>query len=134
MPANRQGTDKKKRKAPKTAWPKGKSGNPAGRPKNGESWSEIIKAVGEMYPEDLLKIVGRENELGQQIRKYPPKVQMKFQVVIRVFAAMMFEPNNSLFNSLMDRVEGKVPDHLKVDNLPVLVFKNKNDADNKTNS
>jgi hypothetical protein len=36
---------KKKRKAPKTAWKKGESGNPNGRPKLGESFTDIIRAM-----------------------------------------------------------------------------------------
>lgn len=45
--ANRPATQKPKRKAPSTAWKKGQSGNPAGAPKRGMSWREIIDEVGE---------------------------------------------------------------------------------------
>ena len=111
MSAKTQATEKK-RKAPKTAWKKGQSGNPAGRPKDGESWSAIIKTVGDMYPADLLAFIGENNDLGRQIKMLPKDVQMKYQVVTRVFAALMFEPSSSLFTELMDRAEGKVPDKM----------------------
>ena len=111
MSAKTQATEKK-RKAPKTAWKKGQSGNPAGRPKDGESWSAIIKTVGDMYPADLLAFIGENNDLGRQIKMLPKDVQMKYQVVTRVFAALMFEPSSSLFKELMDRAEGKVPDKM----------------------
>lgn len=137
MPANRPVSEKKKRKAPKTAWPKGVSGNPAGRPKDGESWSAIIKAVGDMYPEDLLTFVGSNNDLGYQIRKYPKSVQMKYQIVVRVFAALMFEPTSNLFKELMNRAEGKVPDKmvhegsLNVENLEAVLKKVYGSDDNE---
>ena len=95
-------------------FPKGVSGNPAGRPKDGESWAAIIAAVGNMYPEDILEFIGRNNDLGREIAHLPKNVQMKYLVTARVFAAMMFDPNPRLWASLMDRAEGKVQDRLDV--------------------
>jgi hypothetical protein len=108
--ANRATTDK--RKAPKSAWKPGQSGNPAGRPKDGESWAAIIAAVGNMYPEDILELVGRNNDLGKAIALLPKGVQMKYLVTARVFAALMFEPSHGLWKELMERAEGKVQDRL----------------------
>src|SRR5690349_23545713 len=103
--ANTATTDK--RRAPKSAWKPGQSGNPAGRPKDGESWASIIAAVGNMYPEDILEFVGRNNDLGREIVQLPKNVQMKYLVTARIFAALMFDPNPRLWASLMDRAEGK---------------------------
>lgn len=97
----------KKRGNPK--WVKGgKSPNPAGRPKDGESWSAIIKAVGDMYPEDIIAFVGQNNDLGKAVAQLPKNVQMKYLVTTRVFAALMFEPTSGLWKELMERVEGKM--------------------------
>jgi len=89
------------------SWVKGQSGNPAGRPRDGESWAAIIKAVGDMYPTDILAFIGEGNDLGRALKQYPPNVQMKYLVTARVFAALMFEPASGLWRELMERVEGK---------------------------
>ena len=81
-----------------------------------------------MYPEDLLAFIGQDNELGKAIAKYPKQVQLKYLVTARIFAAMMFDPNPKLWTELLNRAEGKVPDKIKIDNLPILVFKNGNDG------
>lgn len=95
-------------------WQKGQSGNPAGRPKDGESWAAIIKAVGDMYPADILAFVGANNDLGKVLAQLPQAVQMKYLVTARVFAALMFEPSSGLWKELMERAEGKVQDHVDI--------------------
>ena len=89
-------------------WPKGVSGNPSGRPKDGESWATIIKEIGDLYPEDIIAFVGAGNDLGREIAHLPKGVQMKYLVTARVFAALMFEPNPRLWVGLMERAEGKI--------------------------
>jgi len=93
-------------------WPKGKSGNPAGRPKDGYSWAAIIADVGNTYPEDLIKFIGLDNDLGRNLALLPKGVQMKYLITARVFASLMFEPTAGLWKELMERVEGKVQDRL----------------------
>jgi hypothetical protein len=57
MPENRQGTDKpKKRAAPKTAFKKGVSGNPGGRPKRTEEELDLIAACKDRTPAALAVI------------------------------------------------------------------------------
>lgn len=87
---------------------KGFSGNPAGRPKDGESWASIIKTVGDMYPADLIAFIGRNNDLGRMLAGLPQDVQMKYLVTARVFSSLMFEPSSALWKELMERAEGKV--------------------------
>lgn len=94
------------------SWKKGQSGNPKGRPKDGESWSAIIADVGNMYSSDLLSFIGEDNELGQAIAKFPKNVQLKYLVVSRVFAALMFDPTSGLLKEFMDRLEGKVAERV----------------------
>ena len=93
---------------------KGFSGNPAGRPKDGESLAAIIKAVGDMYPADILAFVGKNNDLGRMLAGLPQDVQMKYLVTARVFSSLMFEPSSGLWKELMERAEGKVTDRVDV--------------------
>src|SRR3990172_392795 len=78
-----------------------------GAPKRGESWREIIDSVGKMFAEEISAEVGN-NDLGRAYRQLPRGIAMKRLVVMRVFAALMFEPTAGLWNPLMERVEGKV--------------------------
>lgn len=94
------------------SWKKGQSGNPKGRPKDGESWSAIIADVGNMYSADLLAFIGSETDLGKAINEYPKNVQLKYLVVARVFSALMFEPTSGLLKEFMDRLEGKVAERV----------------------
>jgi hypothetical protein len=106
--ANRPTTDK--RKPPRTAWKPGESGNPAGAPKRGESWAEIIKQYGDMTP---VEAADRANEIAKQLRRIGEGVTLKEAVVVRVYAALLFEPSASLLNSFMERAEGKVETPVK---------------------
>ena len=105
LPVNTKTTGK--RKPTPSAWKKGQSGNPNGAPKRGESWREIIDSVGKMFAEEISEEVGN-NDLGRAYRQLPRGIAMKRLVVMRVFAALMFEPTAGLWNPLMERVEGKV--------------------------
>lgn len=96
------------------AWVKGgKSPNPAGRAKDGESWAAIIKSVGDMYPADIIAFVGKNNDLGKMLAQLPQDVQMKYLVTARVFSSLMFEPSSGLWKELMERAEGKVETPIK---------------------
>lgn len=65
-----------------------------------------------MYPEDIVQFVGKDNPLGKEIAKFPKAVQMKYLVVARVFSALMFEPSSGLLKEILDRLEGKVTEHV----------------------
>lgn len=98
-----------KRTIPKTAWKPGQSGNPAGAPKRGESWAEIIKRIGDMEPGEAAHTFG---EIAKQLRNMPAGVTLKEFVVMRIYAAMLFEPSSSLWGHMLDRVDGKVKDEI----------------------
>jgi hypothetical protein len=99
----------------KGRWVKGcATPNPAGRPKDGESWSGIIREISEMTVEDVVNLIGKNNDLGRSFAQMPKNVQMKKLITARVMASLMFEPTSGLWNSLMERAEGKVPDRLDV--------------------
>lgn len=110
-PANTQKSGKRGGKT-RTSWKPGQSGNSTGRPKDGESWSSIISQIGNMYPEEILDFIGKDNDLGKAIAHFPRSVQNKYLVVLRVYASLMFEPSPGLFKEFLDRLEGKVPDHI----------------------
>jgi len=101
-------TTKKKRPAPPHAWKPGQSGNPAGAPKRGQSWKEIITEESNKTADEIATELG-SNDLGRAYRQMPRGVPMMRLVVRRVFSALMFEPQSGLFNALMERAEGKVP-------------------------
>ena len=103
-PANR--VKSRKPTVPKSAWPKGVSGNPAGAPKRGESWAEVIKQIGNMQVEEVVQMIA--NWLPT-LKKAPKGITLKQLVVTRAFVGLANEPSASLMNVLMDRAEGKVP-------------------------
>jgi hypothetical protein len=101
-----------KRPPPKNAWKPGQSGNPAGAPKRGESWAEIIKAFGDLTPNEAADKI---QALAVQLRKYGGQLTLKQAVVARVYAALLFDPQAGLLNAFMDRSEGKVADRVRID-------------------
>lgn len=107
-----------KRKAPRSAWKKGQSGNPAGAPKRGESWAEIIKRIGDMTPEEAASKFGK---VAQELRAMPGGVSLKELVVMRVYASMLFEPAPGLFGHLLDRVDGAVTQKIEGDGTQTIV-------------
>lgn len=111
--ANNKESIKKKRKAPPAGWKPGQSGNPKGRPKDGESWAAIIKEISAMTPTQIVTLVGKDNDLGRSLAQLPKNVMMKKLVVARILAALMFEPTSNLWTSLMERAEGKVPQKIE---------------------
>ena len=63
--ANNSESIKPKRKAPPKGWKPGQSGNPKGRPKDGESWAAVIKEISDMPADEVLALVGKGNDLGR---------------------------------------------------------------------
>ncbi len=95
----------RKRGGPGRPWQKGQSGNPAGAPKRGQSWRELISELGNL---DGPAAAARAGFLAKQFNRLTPGVTLKELVVLRVFASLIDEPQPGLLNSFMDRVEGKV--------------------------
>jgi hypothetical protein len=106
---NRLKTDK--RKAPHSAWAKGVSGNPKGAPKRGESWGEIIKRIGDMTP---IEAAEHAHAIAGKLKTIGGALTLKEAVVVRVYAALLFEPQASLLNAFMERAEGKIPNPIDV--------------------
>ena len=98
-------TKKKPRGKPFTG--KGDPRNGDGAPKRGESWAEIIKQVGDMTPKEAANMC---RAVAGKLATIGDGVTLKQAVVLRVFAALMFDPQPGLLNSFMERAEGKVKD------------------------
>lgn len=94
-----------------TSWKPGQSGNPAGSPKRGQSWRELIAELGDL---DGPAAAERAGFLARQFNRLTPGVTLKELVVLRVFAALIDDPQPGLLNAFMERVEGKVSDELKL--------------------
>jgi len=92
-------------------FPKGVSGNPKGAPKRGESWAEIIKKYGDMTPVEAAESV---IAVAKQLKPFGNTITLKEAVVVRIYAALLFEPQASLLNAFMERAEGKVINQIDV--------------------
>ena len=80
--------------------------NPAGRPAANDSWGEVFAKVGKLSPVMAAKWC---KEIAEELGKIKSDVTLKEAVVLRVYAALMFEPSGSLLEKVMDRAEGKLP-------------------------
>ena len=78
--------------------------NGPGAPKRGQSWKEIIHEIGEMTPDEARQICA---QLFTKVNLHD-EVTLKQAVVMRVYAALLFDPQPGLLNAFMERVEGKV--------------------------
>ncbi len=78
---NRQGTDKPKRKAPKTAFVKGKSGNPGGRPAKTEQEFELIAACKGKTSDALAVIL----DIMQNGEKEPTRLAAAQAIIERAY-------------------------------------------------
>lgn len=79
--------------------------NGHGAPKRGLSWKEIIKEVGDLTPQEADEYC---HVIAQKIKSLGEGVTLKQAVVLRVFTALLFEPDARLLAIIMDRDEGKV--------------------------
>lgn len=100
------GSAKTKKKPRGKPFEKGVSGNPSGGPSHGESWSGLIKKIGNMRPSE---VAGYLKDLSSKFTKMGDELTLKEIVVLRAFATLALETNASILNALMDRGEGKVP-------------------------
>jgi hypothetical protein len=102
--------EKQKRKVPATAWKKGQSGNPKGRPKLGQTWADIFRTVGDMTPAEAAR---RCHVIAGQLAGMGDKMTMREAVAMRVYTQLLFEPAGSLLDKVMEREDGKVAQPLQ---------------------
>ena len=108
---NRSITDKPKRKAPRTAWKPGQSGNPAGAPKRGQSWKEIVREVGDMTESQVRALA---ETVADRLKGLGDGVTLKQAAVLSAFVGTINDPDARILAVLMDRDEGKVPAGLEL--------------------
>ena len=87
-------------------WPKGVSGNPKGAPKRGESWSEIIKVIGNLTPTAAAEWAAA---IAKRLKPIGDRVTLREAALISAFAGTIFDPQASILNFLADHEEGRVP-------------------------
>lgn len=85
-----------------------------GHAKDKESWSGVFTDLMNKNSEEITEMFGN-NDIGRAYKILPKAVQMKYCVAARVLVALMFDPNSSLLNSVMDRTDGKVADTINLD-------------------
>ena len=67
--------------------------------------------------EELAELVGgRSTDLGRAFLQMPKGVQVKYMMTLRAVAGFMFEPTATIWNTMMDRDEGKVTEPVSMEN------------------
>jgi hypothetical protein len=84
--------------------------NKKGAPMRGESWAEIIDRVGKMTP---IEAAEHAKAIAGKLKSMGGDMTLKEAVVIRGYAALLFEPSPGLMNVYMDRNDGKVETPIK---------------------
>jgi hypothetical protein len=104
-------TTRKVKRDAKGKWAKGtKSPNPKGAPKRGQSWAEVIKEISELTPDEARELSAK---IFAHVDIHDP-VTIKQAVIMRVYAALMFDPQPGLLNAFMERAEGKIKDEVSL--------------------
>lgn len=98
-------TTRKVKRDVKGKWVKGtKSPHPQGAPKRGQSWAEVIKEISELTPDEARELSAK---IFAHVDIHDP-ITIKQAVTMRVYAALMFDPQPGLLNAFMERAEGKI--------------------------
>lgn len=100
------------KRVPGRPFVKGVSGNPKGRPLKGGSYAEIIREIGNMTGEQLADVMC--NQWSPELRKHIGPVRMKDALAVRAYLAFFRDAQPSMFATLMDRADGKLPTPIAV--------------------
>jgi len=110
MPQNRP--EQAKRKANKTSFKPGQTGNPGGRPKDGESFASVLR---DLLSKDGPEIAGLCTTYAKEFRQLPKGVNMRSMIALRWIASLMADPTTGLLQQMIDRTDGPVPSVLQGD-------------------
>lgn len=111
LAVNPQATAKKKQRGKPFTGKGDPRNNLAGAPKRGESWAEIIDRIGNMTP---IEAAEHAHAIAGKLKQMGGAMTLKEAVVIRGYAALLFEPTSSLMNVYMDRTDGKVKEQVDI--------------------
>jgi len=103
---NRQGTGKPKRKAPKTAFVKGKSGNPGGRPGKTAQELDLIAACKAKTPEALGVIA----DLMVNGEREQTRLQAALSIIERAYGKPVQPQDVNLIGTIISRIERVIVD------------------------
>lgn len=107
MSQNRQESDKPKRKAPKTAFAKGKSGNPGGRPPKTVQELDLIAACKAKTPEALAVIT----EIMTHGEKEQTRLAAALSIIERAYGKPVQPQDVNLTGALIHRIERVLVNH-----------------------
>jgi PBSX family phage terminase large subunit len=82
--------------------------NRAGAPKRGASLAEVLAWVDRQNVEDILQLIPAGSDLARDYKNMPKGLPMNLLKVLRLNAAIMFDPNPALVRELHMRTDGIV--------------------------
>lgn len=114
-----QNSAKQPKKATAGSFKPGQSGNPGGRPKDGESFASVLR---DLLSKDGPEIARMCKLYAKEFAQFPEGVNMRQIVVMRWLASILNEPSTGLLQQMIDRTDGPVPSVLKGDSeAPILI-------------
>jgi len=108
-PQNRQGTDKPKRKAPSTAFAKGRSGNPGGRPAKTVEELDLIAACKAKTPDALATIT----DIMTNGKKEQTRLSAALAIIERAYGKPVQPVDASISGTVISRIERVIVDPKK---------------------
>jgi len=106
-----------KRKAPKTAWPKGVSGNPNGRPTKENSFVTLIEErIEQKLPASFISLIPEKKDRARFRNK-----TYKEALLMVLLEESIIHRNSRATTELLDRWMGKAPLPIKADNSSFII-------------
>ena len=111
--AQAQNSPKQPKRAPTAgSFKPGQSGNPGGRPKDGESFATVLR---DLLSKDGPEIANLCKTYAKEFRQLPAGVNMRSMIALRWIVSLMAEPTTGLLQQMIDRTDGPVPSVLQGD-------------------
>lgn len=101
-----------------------------GKKPAGKTWSDIIANVTNMTAAEASEYFGQLANSG----KYPVGITLKEIMVARAIEDFLEKPNSAIWNTMMDRAEGRVADTVNVHQITDVEISIKRKEDNATST